>query len=200
MTSKDKMLKKKKQLTEYDKAMRLAKRGKYESAIEAVKPLSRKGKYREQAKCNIGVCYERLGNYKNAKKYYSASKDVVSKYNLLVLFDNYLVEFENEEYFNACDYLIKKHNQVGYLYLSYIYQNNNRGVEDKNKAFQVLLAGFEKCYPYDRLTFEVAYLLEKGCGCKEDYFKSHVLYSTILNKDNAVAKYNCAEQCLFGWG
>ena len=184
----------------FDEGMKLANEGKYKLAIETLMPLTREGKFINQANCNIGVCYERLGDYENAKLFYMASNDVVAKHNVLKLFDNEHVGFTNEEYFQTCDYLIKRHNQLGYLYLSYIYQNDKRGVEDKEKAFNLLLEGFENCPEYDRLVFETAFLLERGCGCKEDHYKSHVLYGTILDTDDVVAKYNYAEQCLFGWG
>lgn len=190
----------KQQSENYNRGMEYAKKGKYELAIETLMPLSKEGKYVASASCNIGVCYERLGDYENAKKYYMASNDAIAKCNVLKLFDNKHVDFTNNEYFDACNYLIKRHNQIGYLYLSYIYQNNERGIEDKTRAFKLLLDGFENCPKYDKLVFETAFLLGRGCGCKEDLYKSHILYKTILDSENIVAKYNYAEQCLFGYG
>lgn len=184
----------------YDEGMKYAKKHEYELAIETLIPLTKKGKYINQANCNIGVCYERLKDYENAKKFYMASNNDIAKHNVLILFDNEQVVFTNEEYFEECDYLIKRHNQFGYLYLSYIHQNDKRGVEDKEKAFNLLLDGLENCPKCERLVFEIAFLLAGGCGCKKDHYKSHILYRTLLEGNNVVAKYNYAEQCLFGWG
>ena len=182
----------------YDEGMKLAKEGRYEEAIKFLEPVALNGN--KDAQNNLGVVYQRLKNYENSYKWYKLCGSDLAKENILRLYDYHRVEFTVEEYLELCQWFIDKNNQIGYLYLSYIYQNNSKGIEDQPRAFNALIEGLVSCEDNTKLRFEIGYLLEKGIGCKVDYVASHKYYKSILDSENVVAKYNYALQCRQGRG
>lgn len=182
-----------------DKAVKLAKEGKYEEALEILLPIAESGDKNSQN--DIGVVYEKLKDFERSAMWYKLCGNELSTENLLKHYDNKRVKFTVEEYFDACNKLIECKNANGYLYLSYIHQNNSMGVEDQKKAFNILLKGLINCEETVGLIFEIGYLLEKGIGCEQDHYKSHMCYEAILDRgSSAVVHYNYALQCYQGRG
>lgn len=180
-------------------AVKLAKDGKYEEALEILLPLAESGDKNSQN--DIGVVYEKLKDYEQSARWYKLCDNELSTENLLKHYDRKRVKFTAEEYIYACNKLIDYGNENGYLYLSYIYQNNNKGVENHKKAFEILLKGLINCESTVGLIFELGYLLERGIGCEVDNYKSHKCYEAILNRGTtSVVHYNYALQCYQGRG
>lgn len=183
----------------HKKGVELAKEGKFDEAIELLLPLAESG--HKDSQNDIGVVYEKKKDYVSSAKWYKECGGELSTENLLKHYDNQRVDFTVQEYYEACELLIKLKNANGYLYMSYIHQNNNKGVEDKVKAFNYLLKGLINCKNTVPLIFELGYLLEKGIGCEADQHKSHMCYEAILDrKCSAVVHYNYALQCYQGRG
>ena len=183
----------------HDEAVKLAKEGKLDEAIELLLPLAEAG--HKDSQNDIGVVYEKKKDYENSAKWYKECGGELSTENLLKHYDNKRVKFTVEEYYEACEKLIGFKNANGYLYMSYIHQNNQMGVEDQTKAFNYLLKGLINCENTVGLIFELGYLLEKGIGCEADQHKSHLCYEAILDrKSSAVVHYNYALQCYQGRG
>lgn len=187
----------------HDEAVKLAKEGKLDESIELLLPLAEAG-YKDSQN-DIGVVYEKKKDYENSAKWYKECDSELSIENLLKHYDNKRVKFTVEEYYEACEKLITLKNENGYLYMSYIHQNNQMGVEDKTKAFNYLLKGLINCENTAGLIFELGYLLEKGIGCEADQYKSHMCYEAVLDRKistivSTVAHYNYALQCYQGRG
>lgn len=106
----------------YDEGMKLANEGRYEEAIKFLEPVALNGD--KDAQNNLGVVYQRLKDYENSYKWYKLCGSELAKENILILFDNHRVEFNVDEYLELCQWFIDKDSQIGYLYLSYIYQND----------------------------------------------------------------------------
>lgn len=185
--------------SKYNEAMKLAYDGKYDEAIKMLKPLSEKGNL--DARNNMGVCYERKHDYDKAISLYLGTDLLPAKVNALHLYRRNKVAFSLQNYLDCCKYLIQKENQFGFAFLSMLYEDNSRGLEDGKRAFEIIMEGLKCCNKYDELTFRAGYLFEAGIGCHVDHHRSHMLYSTILDNDNQVtAKYNYALQCFYGRG
>lgn len=183
----------------HEAGVKLAKEGKLDEAIELLLPLAKIGHKKSQN--DIGVIYERKKDYINSVKWYKECGRELSLENLLKIYDNKKIRFTVEEYYDACEKLMNFKNANGYLYMSYIHQNNDIGVEDQVKAFNYLLKGLINCNETVSLIFELGYLLEKGIGCEADQYKSHMCYEAILDRGaNVVAHYNYALQCHQGRG
>ena len=186
----------------HDEGVKLAKQGKYKEAVELLLPLAEAGF--KSVQNDLGVVYERMKDYKNCVRWYKECGSDLALENLLAIYDNKKYDFEVEDYFAICDKLISHRKQKGYLYKSYIYQIDYKGVEDHKKAFEVLLEGLIYCEQKDRLVFELGYLLEKGIGHEVDNYKSHKCYEAILSTKsktiNATVNYNYALQCYQGRG
>lgn len=180
----------------FEDAMKLAYDNRFS---EAINMLSRISDRNSVVINNIGVCYERLNDYEKAAKYYLEAKSETSLENYVRLCDRNKTEYEEETYVMCCKELIKMNNSQGYLYLSYIMQKPESIFYNKEKAFRLLeySVGHDM---YDTYTlFELGFLYNQGMHGEKDYFKSHLCYSLILDK-NDVAKYNYALQCMSGRG
>jgi len=181
----------------YDRGMAVANEGKYQEAIEVLTPLIQVGN--NSAICNIGVCYERIGNLEMARDLYKKSQACDAKLNLLRLYDNNRIAFEKDDYIEACNYLMERNWEEGFLYLAYYYENKEYGELDIGKAIDLIKIGMEKCKDVKQLMFEFAYLLETQSEF-EDQYKAHAFYQMLLHTDFVVAQYNYALQCLQGRG
>lgn len=191
----------------YEAAMELAESGKYEEAIHGLKEvIDSDNKYHDDALNNMGVCLQRLGRYAEAAEAYRACDTNIAKENLVAMFDNKQLDFTVEEYIENCEIMQKRNFQMGFLMLSWLYQNNDKGVENPQKAYSVLLEGLEKCEKAERIVFEIAYLLDNGKCVEMDNHKSHLCYESLVNAENIkaetkeVAQYNYAWQCRKGRG
>lgn len=183
----------------HEEGVKLAKEGKLDEAIELLLPLAEAG--HKDSQNDIGVVYEKKKDYVNSAKWYKECGGELSTENLLKHYDHKRVKFTVEDYYEACEKLINFKNANGYLYMSYIHQNNDMGVEDQVKAFNYLLKGLINCEQTVGLIFELGYLLEKGIGCEADQYKSHMCYEAILDRtSSAVVHYNYALQCYQGRG
>lgn len=183
----------------HEEGLKLAKKGKLDEAMKILFPLAKAGHKASQN--NVGVVYERKKDYVNSAKWYKECGEELSTENLVKLYKNGRVNFTIEEYYEACEKLMDFKNANGYLYMSYIHQDNDKGVEDHKKAFDVLLKGLINCKETVGIIFELGYLLENGIGCEKDNYKSHMCYEAILDRgSSAVVHYNYALQCYQGRG
>lgn len=80
----------------YDYGMELAYKCKYIHAITALLPLAKENYF--QSRNNIGVCFQRIGDYKNAAKFYRLSEDEMARVNLGALYTNKQIEFNKEDF------------------------------------------------------------------------------------------------------
>lgn len=183
----------------FEKGMAIAEAGNYEEAIVVLKPLVEKED--DNTLCNVGVCYERLGNYEKASELYKKSSAFTAKENLLKLYDHNHIKFDLNNYKETCEELIKRHRQEGYLYMSYLHQDKEKGEYDEKQAFIDVTEGLTNCNKVDNLLFEYAYLCEKGIGTEVDNEKSHSFYKMLLDHPEwFMAKYNYALQSMQGRG
>lgn len=185
----------------YDKGMCAAHIGLYERAIQILMPLAVNGN--NEAMCNVGVCYEKMKQYTEASKWYERSSNATSKINLLKLFDNKYIQFDQASYEKACNALLDLNDYRGYIYLSYMYQGYYKGLNDGKKALEFVHKAIERFGGNDQLTFEEAYVLDCYATTKEEYIKSHSLYKRLIDKNTGfgiTAKYNYALQCRYGHG
>lgn len=182
-----------------NKAVDTACEGNYEEALTILEPLANSGD--SLCQNDLGVVYERMKNYEKAEYWYKKSDTKQAIQNLLTLYDNKRVPFEQKEYLNACKKLVDMKDEYGYLYLSYFYQDDSNLNKDYNKAFEVLLKGLLVCKERRKIIFELGYLLESGVGCNIDNYKSHYCYELLLDDtSNIVAHYNYGLQCYQGRG
>lgn len=188
----------------FDKAMEYANAAKYELAINYLLPLATHDD--EESINNLGVCYLRLKKYEQAYKWFKKTTDTIAIQNILTLYDNDYIKFNLEEYISLCNILIEKESPEGYLYLSYIYQNNKRGIECKRLAYLAICDGLTKFKNNKSLLFEFAYLTEHGIGCDIDYEVSYKCYKALAIDNSVseskltVARYNLGLQLIQGKG
>ena len=187
----------------HEEAIRLAKKRKLDEALELMLPLAEYGY--DSAQNDLGVIYEMKKDYKNAAKWYLKDSSDNALINYLQLCDKHLIDFTVKEYFKACETLMEHKNGRGYLYVSYIHQNDYKGIQNHTKAFEILLEGLINCNKNkDAIVFELGYLLEIGIGHEVDHYKSHKCYEAVLNTNInylfPTINYNYALQCYYGKG
>lgn len=181
----------------YDYGMKLAYEGKYKEAITVLLPLARDNYL--QSRNNIGVCFQRIGDYINAAKFYRISEDDTARVNLGQLYTNKQIKFDRGDFFKIAQELMQAKNQEGY-HLMYEYYSLTRFVEtDYKKGFDYILKGLLDCGASDTLIFDLGVCYEFGYGVEKDEVRAHMYYGMILENDK-VGQYNYALQCYQGRG
>ena len=183
----------------YSEAMQYAYGDKYEEAIEKLLPLAKK-RYGDSCN-NLGVCYERIGKYEEARKWYEKCGKDLALENLLNLYFHKLIRFNKKKYISICNDLMKKHDPRGYHEMFGYYAYSGLVKQDYEMAFDYLIEGIINCKVSTLLIFDLAYAFEKGIGVQVDNVKSHKYYGVIVDGNGEkVAKYNYAFQCYQGRG
>ncbi len=185
-----------------NKALNHAEAGEYEYVKELLLPLAYGGD--ERAINDIGVCFEKIGDYKKAKDYYMQSSDNTAKENLLKLFDSKRIAFDEEEYIKAAKWLMENDSPKGFLYMAYYYEGLFNNEPNIDKALEYLDYGYNEHGWRTDLVFERAYILDTYVGSEEACKKSHKLYFDLINEGDdgyaITAKYNYAKQTYLGRG
>lgn len=181
----------------HGRILSFADKERYEEALNIALPFAIEG-YKE-IQNDAGVTYERLGNYKEAKKWYEKCNSNLSLRNLLELYDNEYIEFDQEEYKRICAELMKRKSQEGYLRI-YNHLKKYYFPKEHKRAFNFLFTGIINCKENDYLVYEMAKCYEKGIGCEVDYFKSHKCYSSLMKTKSSDVIYNYARQLYYGIG
>lgn len=187
----------------YSVGMQYAENGMFNEAISILWPLAKTGDV--EAMCNIGVCYERINDYEEAGRCYVRSDCNMAKLNLLKLYDNKRIAFNQDEYVKACDFLTNHDDWHGYLYMCYMHQDYYEGLENGEKALEYVRKAIETFGRNEQLTFEEAFVLNAYARNQEDYKQSHSLYERLIKSESesgfsTTAKYNYALQCRLGNG
>ena len=193
--------KEQKQKEEHNKGLKLLNEGKYEEAISFLKKLSNAGY--SIVDNDIGVCYERLGKYDIAKKWYKRANTTLGKENLLWLYYNKRATCMDIVYEQLCEELQREKSQIGYLLEARKY-TDSEDFETQKKGFDILLEGTMVCDKRDRLLLDLAYSLYHGEGCEKDLRKALCCYWYIIKMDEydfrGDVNYEYAMMCYKGEG
>lgn len=197
----EKKAKEQKQKEEHNKGLQLLAEGKYEECIAVLKKVSNTGYGKVDN--DIGVCYERLGKYDVAKKWYKRAKTSLGKENLLWLYYTKKATCMDVVYDQLCEELQMEKNQIGYLLEARKY-TDSKDFETQKKGFNILLEGVMVCDKRDRLLLDLAYSLYHGEGCKKDFRKALCCYWYIIKMDEydfrGYVNYQYAMMCYKGEG
>ena len=167
----------------YEIGMEYAYACEYEKAINCLLPVAECGD--EDATNNLGVCYMNSKRYSEAYKWFKRVKSNTSLFNILKLYEKNLIPFNFDEYLRFCNLLLEEKDPNGYLYLSYLYQDEERGVQDQKRAFLSILNGLGNCYDQTKLRFEYAYLLKNGIGCEQNLNLSYGNYRYVAIRNSS---------------
>ena len=183
----------------YDEAMHYAYKDKYEVAIVKLLPLAKKGF--KNSRNDLAVCFERMGIYEEAKKWYEKDDSDLAKQNLLNLYYNKKIRFSKNKYLNICNYFMERNDPRGYHEMFGYYAYSGLVKQDYKQAFDYLLLGTINCCRSNLLIFDLGYCYEKGIGVEVDNVRSHKYYGMIVDcEGERVTKYNYALQCYQGRG
>lgn len=188
----------------YDVGMDYAYKGEYEKSIEVLSTLEGN----VDALNNIGVNYEKLGQYQKAYEYYLKANTPWSLNNLLGLYNNGKIPMNIDDFKKQCEQLIKMGDYHGYIYLSDAYVGGHKGLPINHQlALKYAKEGFNAYPNTPYVVFHLAWCLSEYAKNEEDKKESHRLYGSILNDEDdedgtvyLTARNNYALQCLDGYG
>ena len=197
---------KKKEPTIYSVGMELAYKGEFEKSIVILKTIENDGN--PDVLNNIGVNYERLGQYKKAYDYYLKANTAFSLNNLLNLCDHRRVSFHEKVFINICHRVIKLGDFHGYVYLSKFYSGfYDEQYKDPDVAIQYAKEGYGLYKEKPYMVFQYAWCLTEFAKTNVERQLAHSLYESILNNMDdedgtvfATARHNYAYQCQEGFG
>lgn len=180
-----------------DIILSLAHKNNYQEALAYALPFAIEGY--KQIQNDVGVICERLGKYEESKKWYEKCDSNLSLLNILKLYDNEHIEFDQEEYKKICRKLMNRKSQHGYLRI-YKHLQKYYFPKEHKRAFNFLFEGIINCKENDYLVYEMAECYEHGIGCEIDYFKSHKCYASLLYSKSRDVIFNYARQVYYGIG
>ena len=188
-----------------EKGIELAKKGRFEDAALFLERAIDKGDY--LAVNDLGVVYQRNGDYESAYKCYRISSDHgcgTATCNIGSLYENGYGVWTNYE--KAVEYYKKAIEQkapYAYYKLANAYRFG-RGVDkDEKKALEILKQGakIEKKFEEEcTCIVELSYFYDVGLGTKPSMRKTFKYSKLAAKKNDEVGLYNLAECYIYGKG
>ena len=192
------------QSSQYDIAMNYAYKGEYQKSIKILEKLEGN----VDALNDIGVNYERLGDYAKAFEYYKRSNTDWALMNILRLYKSRKIRLNLKDYERICKHLDEQHNYNGLLYMSYFYDSRRKQNKTyPEKAIEFAKKSYEAYEDEPEVILNYALVLQKNSKKKMDKEKSHRLleeiiayYSNIDKQEYTYVVFNYAWQWEDGFG
>ena len=158
-------------------AIYYGEKGEYRKSLKMLKTLKKDGDVLN----DIGVNYERLGNYKKAYKFYKKANSEWSLINVLRLYDNDKIVFNLNEYHNICAKLTDMGCCSGVTRESNLYHFGNKIVKpDRELSLKIAKDGYEKFPSNPETIVQYAWCQAFNIKSEKDKLRIYRLYQKVL--------------------